>query len=278
MSNETACGRTTRQFAKGRRLASSLLASVLALGAGAAAAQTAPAASGWQYEITPYFWGAGMKGDVQGGALPKISIDVGISDILDVLDFGLMGAFEARKGQWGLLFDAIYMDLSMSATASRTGPGPIGATATANANFGMKETVLAAAVAYRTVEGRSPVDVVGGLRYVKLEANADINGSFFAQTGTVARSADQDWVDPYVGARIQHLVNDRWTLVGYGDIGGFGIGSDFTWQVSAGANYNFSKSVSGIVGYRILYADYDKSGFLYDMKNSGFYAGVGIRF
>lgn len=279
MGNEMTCGRAFGHVGKGVRRASALLASVLALGAGVASAQTASApASGWQYEFTPYFWGAAMKGDVQGGSLPKISVDVGISDILDVLDFGLMGAFEARKGQWGLLFDAIYMDLSMSATASRTGPGPIGATATASANFVMKEMVLAAAVAYRTVEGRSPVDVIGGLRYVKLEADADIQGSFFAQTGTVAGSGDQDWVDPYIGARIQHPINDRWTLVGYGDIGGFGIGSDFTWQVSAGANYNFSKTVSGKFGYRIFDVDYDRSGFLYDMKNEGFYAGVGIRF
>ncbi len=255
------------------------MASVLTLGAGVASAQTAPApASTWQYEITPYFWGAGMKGDVQGGALPKISIDVGISEILDVLDFGLMGAFEARKGRWGLLFDLVYMDLSAGGVASRTGPGPIGATATVNANFGMKETVFSAAVAYRTADGASPVDVIGGLRYIKLEVDADIHGSFFAQTGTVVRSADQDWVDPYVGARIKHAVNDRWSLTGYGDIGGFGLGSDISWQLSAGASYDFTKSTSGIFGYRIFYADYDKSGFVYDMKNQGFYAGVGIRF
>lgn len=262
----------------GLRLAAVLMACTLALVAGTATAQNAAPAGNWQYEFTPYFWGAGMKGDVQGGSLPKISVDVGISDILDVLDFGLMGAFEARKGRWGLLFDAIYMDLTMSATASRTGPGPIGATATASANFGLKQTVLAAAVAYRAVEGPSPVDVIGGLRYVKLEAAADIYGTFFAQAGTVARSDDQDWVDPYVGARIKYAVNDRWSLTGYGDIGGFGLGSDISWQLSAGASYNFSKSVSGIFGYRIFYVDYDKSEFLYDMKNEGFYAGVGIRF
>ena len=80
------------------RVISALLAGVLALGAGVASAQTAAASTGgWQYEFTPYFWGAGMKGDVQGGSLPKISTDVSISEILDVLDFGLMGAFEVRK-------------------------------------------------------------------------------------------------------------------------------------------------------------------------------------
>jgi len=273
------CGKASGHIGKGLRRASALLASVLALGAGVASAQTAPApASAWQYEFTPYFWGAGMKGEVQGGTLPTISTDVGISDILEVLDFGLMGAFEARKDRWGLLFDLVYMDLSSGGAASRTGPGPIGATATANANVGMKQTVFSVAAVYRTVKGASPVDVIGGLRYIKLEVDADINGSFFAQTRTVLGSAEQDWVDPYVGARIRQRINDRWSLTGYGDIGGFGLGSDISWQVSASANYDFSKAVTGQFGYRIFYADYDKSGFRYDMKNEGFYLGAGIRF
>jgi len=278
MSDVTSKVRQNRKSAQGR-VVSAVLAGVLTLCAGVAAAQNpATQASGWQYEVTPYFWAAGMKGDVQSGSLPKVSTDVSFSDISKVLDFGFMGAFEARKGQWGLLFDTIFMELSAGGAASRTGPGPIGATATANANIGMRQTVLAAAVAYRTVEGRSPVDVIGGMRYIKLEVDADINGSFFAQAGTVLRSGDKDWVDPYVGARIKHALNDRWSLTGYGDIGGFGLGSDLTWQLSAGASYDFTKSVSGSFGYRMYYADYDKSGFLYDMKTEGVYAGVGIRF
>jgi opacity protein-like surface antigen len=87
-----------------------------------------------------------------------------------------------------------------------------------------------------------------------------------------------DWVDPYIGARIQHPVADRWTLVGYGDIGGFGVGSDFAWQAIAGVNYDFSKSVSGKLGYRYLAVDYDKDGFLYEMDSYGAYLGVGFRF
>jgi opacity protein-like surface antigen len=129
------------------------------------------------------------------------------------------------------------------------------------------------------VEGRSPVDVIGGLRYSKIEASADINGSLFGTPGiTVSRSGDKDWVDPYIGARIQHPIADRWTLVGYGDIGGFGVGSDFAWQAIAGVNYDFSKSVSGKLGYRYLAVDYDKDGFLYEMDSYGAYLGVGFRF
>jgi opacity protein-like surface antigen len=270
---------TPGAFGKGR-MASALVAGMLALGAGTVATPqtTAAQAGGWQFELTPYIWAAGMSGDVQGGALPTIGVDMSFSDILDNLDAGLMGAFEARKGRWGFLFDAIYMKLKDSGTASRTGTGPIGATATASAELEVKQTLFAAAVAYRAVEGRAPLDVIGGLRYSKIEADASINGSFFAQTGTVARSAEKDWVDPYIGVRVLQPIASHWTLVGYLDIGGFGVGSDFTWQTLLGVNYEFSKMFAGKFGYRYISVDYDKDGFVYDMANSGLYLGLGIRF
>lgn len=86
-------------------------------------------AGAWQYELTPYLWGAAMRGDVQSGHLPKIGVDMSFGEIVDILDFGLMGAFEARNGRWGLLSDMVYMKVSDDATASRTGSGPIGAPA-----------------------------------------------------------------------------------------------------------------------------------------------------
>jgi hypothetical protein len=234
--------------------------------------------SGWSFEVTPYLWGAAMNGEVGAGSLPAINVDMSFSDILDNLDAGLMGAFEARKGRWGLLFDGIYMKLAHSATASRTGGGPIGATLTASAELEVAQTMYAAALAYRTIEGRSPLDVIGGLRYAKIEAEARIDGSFYAQTGTAIRSAEKDWVDPYIGVRAQRPIAERWTFVGYADVGGFGVGSDFTWQLAVGFDYEFSKSIAGKFGYRTLSVDYDNDGFRYDMTNSGLYLGVGIRF
>ena len=239
-------------------LAAAIL-STCCLAPASARAQTATAApgSGWTFDFTPYIWGVAMSGDVQGGTLPAINIDMSFSDILDNLDAGLLAAFEARKGRWGMLFDAIYMKLEGSGTASRTGPGPIGATATASADLEVAQTMFAAAVAYRAVEGRTPLDVIGGLRYAKIEADATIDGSFFAQAGTVARSAEKDWVDPYIGVRFLQPIADNWTLISYLDIGGFGVGSDFTWQAIVGVNYEISRTFAAKFGYRYLSVDYD---------------------
>ena len=50
------------------------------------------------------------------------------------------------------------MKLEGSGTASRTGPGPVGSTATASAELEVAQTLFAAALAYRAVEGRTPLD------------------------------------------------------------------------------------------------------------------------
>ena len=269
---------TTDFAGAGRALRPGLCAALLGLCVPITAPAADDAASSWQYELVPYFWAAGMKGDVQAGGLPKTSVDIGFSEIWDHLDFGAMATFEGRKGRWGFLFDAIYMKVSSSATSSRTGPGPIGATLTATANLEMEQTLLTAAATYRLSDGSTATDIVGGARYFKIDASASIDASLFALTGTVARSGDKDWVDPFIGARVQHSLSDRWSVVGYADIGGFGIGSKLSWQALAGVSYDFTKTVSGKFGYRYMSVDYDKSGFLYDMDTYGLYLGVGFRF
>jgi hypothetical protein len=257
----------------------SCLAATLIFGAAPSYAQTSSGtANNWSFEVTPYLWGAAMKGDTQAGNLPRTSVDMSFSDILDVFDFGLMGAFEARKGRLGLYFDAIYIKVSDSATARRTGPGPIGATLTATADAKLEQTMLAFAGMYRAVEGNTPVDVLAGARYTDLEVDANIGASLFARTGVVKRTGSKDWVDPFIGLRVQLPIADRWKLVGYADVGGFGVGSDSTWQAAAGIHYDFSTTLNAKFGYRRLSIDYDKNNFLYDMKLDGLYFGLGIRF
>jgi opacity protein-like surface antigen len=234
---------------------------------------------GWQYELTPYLWASAMKGETKVFPhVPKVKVDSSFSDILDSLDMGFMGAFEARKGRWGILVDAIYMNVSDAATAVRTGPEDAAVLATANANLRAKQAMVGVGAAYRFSEGPTAVDAIGGLRYSHISVEARIDATFFGAAGTAIRKSTEDWVDPYVGMRVQHPITPRWTLVGYADIGGFGVGSDFTWQAAAGANYALSRDVTAKFGYRYMSVDYDKGGFMYDVANSGLYAGVGIRF
>lgn len=258
------------------QMAPMLLLVFTMLGCGYAHAQSDGSASGkssWQYEVMPYLWATRMKGDVQAGPLPKTSVDMKFADILENLDFGFMTAFEARKNRWGVLFDGMYMKVSDSASASRSDIG-----LSVNARMQVKQSMLAGAIAYRAIEGSMPVDVIGGIRYNRIDAEAKIDASLFGQSGTVKRSGSKDWVDPYIGARVTLPISEKWKATGYVDVGGSGAGSDLTWQGMAGLTYAYSPSTIINVGYRYMKVDYDDGGFKYDMANDGVYVGLALRF
>lgn len=261
----------------GKRLI--MLAALATLGSlsVSARAQTGAASDGeWRYEFTPYLWMAGLKGNVGIGDLTASGVEVSFSDLLDMFEFGLMGAFEARKGRWGLLVDAMYLKVSDSATRQATvGPGlGLGpATLTANVNFELVNQMYQFAGAYRLAEGPTAWDAVGGVRYNYLKPEIQLVGT---ATGTHTRSRTEHWWDAFAGVRVKHALSPRWTVVGYADIGGGG--SDSTWQLLASLNYDYSKTTSVKIGYRHYAVDYNKDDFRYDMETAGPMIGVGIRF
>lgn len=229
----------------------------------------------WQFEATPYVWGAGLDGTLKIVGRPQSGVEVqqDFSDLWRVLDFAAMGAFEARKGKWGALFDGVYFKVSDE--GSVTGPRGF---VSLSADATVTQQMYSLMATYRASEGPSVIDIVGGLRYSYVKWDVQISASVPVLPVVQRRFVEtNDWIDPVVGARIQHQIADRWTLVGYADIGGFGVNSDFTWQLLAGVNYAFTSNIIGKLGYRYLSVDYDKREFTYDMSTSGFYVGLGFR-
>lgn len=228
--------------------------------------------SEWEHELTPYLWASRMKGEIASGSIPSTRVDMRFSDILENLDMGFMSAFESRKGRWSLLFDGMYMKVSDTATTSL----PIGA---ANARAEVKQTSLAGAVGYKALEGSMPLDLIAGLRYSRIDVDVDINAStVLGINPSFSRSGAKSWTEPYLGAKLTVPVSERLKAIAYGDVGGFGVGSDLTWQAMFGVSYTYSKSVGMTFGYRYLDVDYDKDGFKYKMANDGIYTGISFRF
>ena len=88
----------------------------------------------------------------------------------------------------------------------------------------------------------------------------------------------QNWVDPVLGARFRLNLNKGLFLNLKGDAGGFGVGSQLTYQIYAGAGKEFKKRYAAFLGYRYLYVDYSSGGFLYRVHMSGLVTGFNIRF
>ena len=260
------------------------VATVLAMTvvAPAGAQLTNPSAGpGWQFEIQPYVWLPGLHGDAKVNNAPRADIDMSPKDVFQKLDFALMGMFEARNGRWGLVGDAFYAKLSDGADKTFSLHPRFGADV--NVGLKLKQKIFALAGEYRLLEGATPVDLMLGARYNSIDMDAKVDLQGLGPLGLSRKrtfSYDKDWVDPYIGLRFVHPLADKWSLLGYGDMGGAGIGaaSKFTYQLMGGIIYDYSKTVSFKGGYRQYHINYDHGGFQYDVNQRGFIAALGIKF
>src|SRR5680860_176802 len=94
-----------------------------------------------------------------------------------------------------------------------------------------------------------------------LKPNASVQGILPNGLVRVAitRSGDLEWVDPVVGARIRHQIAPGRELRLIGDVGGFGAGSEFSWQAVATYGFDvncFGKPLHTVIGYRALAVDF----------------------
>lgn len=91
-------------------------------------------------------------------------------------------------------------------------------------------------------------------------------------------SGSKSWVDPIVGFRARYNFTDHLYAAAKADIGGFGIGSDLTWQLFGAVGYQFNQHWSSELGYKYLSVDYSNNGFVYDMAMGGVFIGLKYTF
>jgi hypothetical protein len=220
----------------------------------------------WQHQFAPYLWATGMDGTAGIGPV-QASVEVGFSDILDDLEMAFLGTYRASKGPLSLTLDIVYMGLGETVR----GPGGL-----VTADIDMDQTALEGTAGWALTE---QFVVFGGLRYVDLSVDVQARTP---QGDLGSAGLDESWADPIIGARYTIPFNDQWSLALRGDIGGFGIGSDFAWQALAAVRWQASPRFGVLAAYRYVDMDYeDGSGagfFKYDMSISGPALGVVFTF
>lgn len=120
-------------------------------------------------------------------------------------------------------------------------------------------------------------DLYAGVRYTDLNVDLKLKLGVDDRDRNRKNEGDKNWFDPIVGLRTLWQLSPRWTAYVDGDIGGFGVGSDFQWQTTGLIGYNFKLADTYdsrvYAGYRGLYQDYeDGSGddkFEWDMTWHG---------
>jgi hypothetical protein len=212
----------------------------------------------WKIDVTPYFWLSGVNGDITVDGNP-VPIDLSFGDVSEFISWGISAHVEARKKLWVLIFDVRYRNLDSQEEFQSTV---------------LRNTLAEGSVGYWVIDWRRfklTADVIAGLRYANMRTEIrDAPGS---------PTADENWVDPIVGGRVAWKPAEAWTISARGDVGGFGLGSKFSYNVGLFGGWRFN-NFSVILGYRVWYADYESGSgadlFKYDVTTHG--PGIGMTF
>ena len=201
-------------------------------------------AQDWTYEATLYGWVPAMDASVDTRFGELESSGSG-SDALSALDMAFMGAFQARRGKWGLAADLLYTDLSNSQNTE------FGLVFT-DLEVDLKLTALSAYATYRVYETPAvAIDVGGGLRAFGMKIDTTLN-SAAAAVSDRDLDVDTSWVDPLIVARVIAPFGDKWFGTAYADAGGYVTQDSSTWQVVGTVGYRFNERWSTQLGYRYM--------------------------
>lgn len=229
----------------------------LAIAGTPAPAAAQPEPDEWNVLVAPYLMGAAMSGTTTVRGV-DVDVDLSASDIFSNLQFGAIGIVVARKGAWGFGSDLIWMALGTTVRDT-------------NVDFNQ------GAFAFYGLRQLSPAaDVTFGLRVNTLQGKLTFKGP------DVTRNQDKTWLDPVAGVTLRTPAGHRAQLRLYTEVGGFGAGSDFTWQVFPTVSLRLTQKASLDFGYRWLDLDYatgeGNEQFRYDVLTHGPVLGFGFRF
>jgi hypothetical protein len=242
------------------------------------AAPEAPApASEWTFTVAPYFWGAGLQGDVGVFGREPVDVDLSFGDIFDNLRFGGMVVGEVTNGTWGVFADIIYVKTEADESVTRTVAGIPLTLAASVETSSLTATFMGE---YRAVtQPTGTLDLMAGARIWSVDNDIEISLSAGGPPLAAFSGSDgSTWVDPMIGVKGRYNLNPSWYLTGWGMIGGFGAGSEITWDVLGGVGYQWNDWLSIVAGYRALGVDYENDGFVFDVVQQGPILGAAIRF
>ena len=225
----------------------------------------------WHFHLAPYAWLAGQNGKVATlPGLPSTDIDIDFwDDILGNINGALFLVGEARKDRFGLFMDVAYVNIEDDEATA----GPLFSSVVSTT----ESWIVTGTGFYRLIEKPGAfLDVLAGIRYWSVDSTLELRSGLLRGRKV---SNKEDWVDPIVGLKgMTNLEDSRFYLSGGVAIGGFGVGSDFMWDVNVNLGYRWTDSISTTIGYRYLDVDYENDGFLYDVAQDGPVLGLSWRF
>ncbi len=236
--------------------------------------------------VTPYLWLPTIHGQLNF-TIPTTGGNVGLtvvpSQYTPKLASGALFTAGLQKGDWGVMTDLVYLNLTAvsDGITSITGPGgmltiPIATSVQSR----YTQTIWTTAATYNLAPGSPPqnFDALVGFRYAN--ASPSVTWNFTGPEGLLGVSGSHKesinlW-DGIVGlkGKFDLSKDSKWYAPFYGDIG---EGGAFTWQAFGGVGYGSPNGGSVVVGYRNLYYNMYNGGVLHNINLGGPLVGYTFR-
>ena len=244
--------------------------------------------------LTVYLWAVSMSGDarVRGADL---DVDAQFLDVVDEADtiLGLMGALDLRFNKLVFQIHPTWMHVGIDNKSASAQGVPI------SADYDSDTLWFEGFAGWRFIESeigepnsgrRFYLDGFVGGRVTYFETDLGLTPLTDVilpdltplPAGTKVGVSDSEaWFDPFIGARIRYDITRTLTAGLRADLGGFGVGSEFSWQAAAFLDWKFDlfgADASFLLGYRALGQDYQDGLFAWDVIAHGPALGLNIQF
>jgi hypothetical protein len=215
----------------------------------------------WQFSTIGYLWLARVNGKTDViGPVPPVDLNLSVADVLKNFKFIFMGAAEVRHDRLVFLGDLMFVHVGGSAGVGIRDPDFL------EAELDSRTLEITFVGGYRVADnGPVKVDLLAGGRMNWFQTGLRVAGPNREAEGEVT----ENWFDPVVAARVGVPLGGKWSASAYGDVGGFGIGSDITWQATGSVNYQVNHKLRLGLGWRSFKVHFDHGDFLYDVAQNG---------
>ena len=230
----------------------------------------------WKFSLTRYLWAIAINGDLAIGPVDA-EMDADFGDILSVANMAFAMRGEAWQGPLGFTFDVTYLDVEEKTNApiieGKAQLGLLLAEVGFSYMFHWPLTEETGDLRVLTIEP------IVGVRYVAVEGDIDVG---LGPISLLSQGGRESWIEPWLGLRSRVQLSDRWSMAFGGNVGGFGIGSDFTWVAFLGVDFKITELLSAKLGYKWMDIDYSKGSgrnrFELDATLQGLWLGLSFNF
>lgn len=238
--------------------------------------KTADKPKKFSFSIVPYAWLQSVGGtvgyDAEGN---KFGFNKTFSEAVKYLKMAVAFTGKFKYERVSFVYDISYINLKGFGTEVQNENAPHIESANWTAKQAMYDLFLT--YLFPSKSKKTMVDMYGGGRLWNLESESTILDT---AGGSTMSSYSNSWLDPVIGVNAEYLLSKdmKWAAWTKGDIGGFGVNSQMTWQLNAGVAYMLSKNIPTTLGFKYVGVNYDNDGRNWTVNEYGFTLGIGYRY